>query len=325
MMNNRKRFQQTLEYEHPDRVPYFENEIRRDVISLWRQQGLSSLTDLRKSFPVDEYEEVEPHLDPLPPIHTWPQDQHGLKKLRKRLNFNNPLRLPVNLFKKVKLGPAREHVLILNVHQGFFLCLGVNGWKRFDQIIDILRDDRDLIRDWMNIYGEFTAHLADKILSTVKVDAALFSEPIGGLTGPLVSPAMYKDLILTSYQPLLTVLKKYCVPFIIFRTYANARALIAGVLKTGMNCLWAYETNSKEMDYRDLRREFGRDLRLIGGIDLDALRQGKDSIRREIEDKIPPLVAEGGFIPAADGRIREDVTFENYVFYRELLRNYIHI
>ena len=73
------------------------------------------------------------------------------------------------------------------------------------------------------------------------------------------------------------------------------------------------------MDYRQLRREFGRDLRLIGGIDMDVLRRNKDAIRREIEEKVPPLLADGGYVPLADGRIREDVPFDYYVFYRRLL------
>ncbi|MBM4389463.1 MAG: hypothetical protein FJ088_17135, partial [Deltaproteobacteria bacterium] len=73
------------------------------------------------------------------------------------------------------------------------------------------------------------------------------------------------------------------------------------------------------MDYRDIRREFGRDLRLIGGIDLDTLRSGKEAIQREIEDKVPSLLSEGGYIPLADGRVREDVPYENFVYYRRLL------
>jgi uroporphyrinogen decarboxylase len=77
------------------------------------------------------------------------------------------------------------------------------------------------------------------------------------------------------------------------------------------------------MDYQDLRREFGRDLRLIGGIDLDALRQGKEAIRREVDEKVPPLLAEGGYIPMLDGRVRVDIPFENYVFYNRLLENMI--
>ena len=102
---------------------------------------------------------------------------------------------------------------------------------------------------------------------------------------------------------------RHGVKTIIFQTFANARILIPSILKWGFNCLWACEVNIEAMDYRRLRREYGRDLRLIGGIDLDALREGKEAIRREIENKVPPLLAAGGYIPLADGRVREDVTF----------------
>jgi len=95
--------------------------------------------------------------------------------------------------------------------------------------------------------------------------------------------------------------------------------LIPSILKWGFNCLWACEVNVEAMDYRDLRREFGRDLRLIGGIDVDAVRQGKQAIRQEIEEKVPPLLADGGYVPLADGRIRQDMPFENYIYYRQLL------
>jgi uroporphyrinogen decarboxylase len=116
------------------------------------------------------------------------------------------------------------------------------------------------------------------------------------------------------------VLSKYGVDIIVLVTYANARALVPSMLKWGFNCLWACEVNIEEMDYRNIRQEFGRELRLIGGIDLDALRRDKDTIRREIEEKVPPLVADGGYVPLADGRIRADVPYENYVYYRELLQ-----
>jgi hypothetical protein len=73
------------------------------------------------------------------------------------------------------------------------------------------------------------------------------------------------------------------------------------------------------MDYRNLKKEFGKNLKFIGGIDLDTLRKDKESIRKEIETKVPPLLKQGGYIPLADGRVREDVPFENYVYYRQLL------
>jgi uroporphyrinogen decarboxylase len=171
----------------------------------------------------------------------------------------------------------------------------------------------------MAIQGEFAARLAERVLKDVEIDAVLFSEPIGGNYGPLISPQMYEDMVLKNYEPVFAVLSKYGVDIIVLVTYANARALVPSMLKWGFNCLWACEVNIEEMDYRNIRQEFGRELRLIGGIDLDALRRDKDTIRREIEEKVPPLVADGGYVPLADGRIRADVPFENYVYYRRLL------
>ena len=39
-MNNRERFFETLHYGNPDRVPYFEEGIREDVIAAWKEQGM---------------------------------------------------------------------------------------------------------------------------------------------------------------------------------------------------------------------------------------------------------------------------------------------
>ena len=95
--------------------------------------------------------------------------------------------------------------------------------------------------------------------------------------------------------------------------------MIPSILKWGFNCLWAVEVNNDALDYRELRREFGRDLRLICGIDIDVLRQDRRALEREIEGKMPGFVADGGLIPLAAGRIRSDVPFDNYLYYRRLL------
>src|SRR4030042_1734441 len=118
----------------------------------------------------------------------------------------------------------------------------------------------------MEIYAEFTARLADRILQQLDVDAALFSEPIGGNHGPLISPKMYTTFVLNSYRPILQVLKIYGVKTIIFRTYANTRVLLPSAVQAGFNCLWACKCNPQAMDYREIHNEFGKDIPLIGGI-----------------------------------------------------------
>jgi uroporphyrinogen decarboxylase len=306
-------------YGRPDRVPYFEEGIRDEVLSRWRAQGLVPGADLSRMFPSDQREELIVDLEPLPRPRKWPTSSSELDGLRRRLDPDDPRRLPTGWSESLRASKARDHVLMLRVHRGFFLSMGVADWSRFGEVIRLLITNPRFVRDAMAVQADFAARLADRVLREVEIDAAVFTEPIGGNDRPLISPRMYEDFVLASYEPVLAVLRRHRVETIVFRTFANSRILIPSVIKGGFNCLWACEVNVDAMDYRDIRREVGRDLRLIGGIDLDALRRGKEAIRREIEEKVPPLLAEGGYVPLADGRVREDVPFENYVYYRQLL------
>ena len=320
-MNSRERFIKTMNYEQPDRAPLFEDGIREEVLNIWRSQGLGKKVSLDSMFSFDKREEFEPNLDPIPIPSHWPKTIRGLKNLSNRLDPEDPKRLPKDWGEKVNEWKSRDYPLIMRVHRGYFLTLGVHGWRRFTDAIQLLVDNPGLVETWMNIYAEFSARLVSRILSEVDIDAALFSEPIGGNHGPLISPHMYSSIILNSYQPILKVLNQFGVSTIIYRTYANTRALLPSVFSAGFNCLWACECNPKAVDYGEIRREFGRDLRLIGGIDSDSLRKGQREIHRAVMGIVPGLLEDGGFIPLADGRVREDVSFKNYMFYRKLLES----
>ena len=318
-MSSRERFRATMAYGTPDRVPYFEEGIRKDVLRAWKRQGLAGDADLAKMFSSDFRERIEVDLNPRPRLLSMRDKVTDLKNFKRRLNPSDKRRLPNRWARRVRAWQSRDHVLMLYVHRGFFQTMGVRNWRSFAEVIMLLTDQPDVVRRRMQIQGEFAAQLTDRILQEVEIDVVVFSEPIGGNDRPLISPQMYEDFVLKSYQPILDVLQRRHMGTICLQTYANARILIPVILKWGFNCLWACEVNIEAMDYRSLRKEFGRDLRLIGGIDLDALRKDKAAIRREIEEKVPPLIAEGGYIPLADGRVRADVPFENYVYYRQLL------
>jgi uroporphyrinogen decarboxylase len=318
-MNSRQRFLATMRFGKPDRVPYFEEGIRKEVLKAWRKQGLAPRADLAKMFETDGREEISLDVDPHPWPKRWPATRVELEAYARRLDSNDPARVPENWKKKIKTWKNRQHVLMMRVHIGFFETMGVDGWQRLHELIVLMHKDPSFVREMMRINGEFVAALTGRLLREVDIDAAIFGEPIGDNHGPLISPKMYADLVLPSYQPILEVLRQHGVDITILRTYANARLLIPVLMEHGIDCLWACEVNTAAMDYRSLRQEFGNRLRLIGGIDLDVLREGKEAIRREVEQKVPPLLEQGGYVPLADGRVREDIPFENYVFYRQLL------
>jgi uroporphyrinogen decarboxylase len=322
-MNSRERFRETMGFRAPDRVPYFEEGVRDDVLRAWRHQGLRRKSEFEEMFRHDLREEIHPDVEPLPRLKQWPSSREGIDRLRRRLNPEDARRLPRKWPSRARDLNRGEAVVMLHVQRGLFLSMGVEGWGRFIEVVELLSHEPALVHETLMVQGEFAARLAERVLRDVRVDAALFSEPIAENRGPLISPRMYQEIVLPSYDPLLEVLKRRGVETVIFVSWANPRLLIPAVVERGFNCLWAYEVNPQAMDYRDLRREFGRDLRLIGGIDLDVLRQNKDAIRREVEEKVPVLLADGGYIPMLDGRVRVDVPFENYVFYKRLLEKTI--
>jgi hypothetical protein len=316
-MNNRERFYETLHYGHPDRIPYFEEGIRPEVIAAWEKQSLPSEAALWERFPTDRRDEIKLDVDPHPWFQVWPATFKELEKLREHLDPEDLSRLPDNWRSKILRN--QDGILMVRVHEGLFLSMGVGDARSFTRLMYQLADQPDFIREYMRIQGEFAAALTEKVLKEGQVDALVFSEPIGDNHGALISPRMYEALVLPSYQPLLDLARRYGIKTIICRTYANMKALIPSLLKWGLDVLWACEVEQSVMNYPALRQEFGRDLKLIGGIDLDALRDGKAAIQQAVES-VAPLVEEGGYIPLADGRVRAEVPYENYVYYRALLK-----
>jgi hypothetical protein len=317
-MNDRQRLLQTLRFGTPDRLPLLEEGIRDEVLERWQTEGLAPDTPLAALFPSDRRERIPVDLEPRPPQPPV-RAQEDLEPLSRALDPLDPARLPEDWDARVREWNARDYTLELPIHRGFFLTMGVNDWTGLAQTLFLLKDRPALVRSVMEIHGRFLLAMTERILRDVTPDVAIFSEPIGGNDRPLLSPRDYRRFALETYQPILTRLQERGVPILLFQTYANARPLLPAVAEAGFNALWAIEVPPEAMDYRAIRREFGRSLSLIGGIDLDALRRGPEVIRREMEERALPLLESGGYIPLADGRVRPDIPFAGYVCYRHLL------
>jgi len=318
-MNSRLRFLGTMQSGQPDRPPLFDEGQRDEVLEAWRLQGMPAGAALSDLFAIDERDEIEPDLYPIPDLEPWPTTPKELGALEAALNPDDPARLPEDWDACVRGWRDRQQTVMLRVHRGFFQSIGVYDWRRFYQMMLLVKDQPRVARKMLDIQGEFNARVTERVLRLVQVDAAVFGEPIGDNNGPLISPRTYRELVLPTYQPVLDVLHRYNVRTIILRAFANIYPLIPDLLKAGINCLWVVEVRALAMEYPRLRGKFGRDLRLIGGLDLDVLREDRASIRRELEEKVPLLLEQGGYAPLLDGRVRENVTWENYCYYRELL------
>jgi uroporphyrinogen decarboxylase len=97
----------------------------------------------------------------------------------------------------------------------------------------------------------------------------------------------------------------------------NVEDLIPCWLDVGINFIYPMEV-SAGMDVVALRKRFGRDLLIGGGMDKRVLAGDKAGILRMVEEK-RPLIEEGGYLPGCDHAMPPDIPWENYRFYRGLM------
>ena len=67
------------------------------------------------------------------------------------------------------------------------------------------------------------------------------------------------------------------------------------------------------------RKQYGRELRGVGGMNKVIFAQDRTAIDAEIE-RLKPLVELGGFIPCPDHRIPPDAEWDDVLYYCERMR-----
>jgi hypothetical protein len=318
-MNSRERFLTVIRGEQPDRPPLFQEGIREEVLSAWHNQGLLPGTKLDELFIYDKFEQLDPDVYPNPEIFDWSNSQQVLTLLRQRLDPEDSRRLPDNWDELVENWKNRQSPLFMRIHPGLFLSLGIEDWRSFAPALLRLVDQPDFVRQILSLQADFAALLVERVLRQVDLDGVIFSEPIAANHGALISPGMYRSFGLESYTPVFNILRDYKVPGIIWRSYANPAQLLTEVVKYPFNAIWLCEVPSGTLTPAHVRQLAGSEVTLIGGIDSDILYRDERAIRQAIV-AVNPFVNAGRFIPLMDGRVREDVHYKNYAFYRQELQ-----
>ena len=184
-MTSRERFLTTMRLGAPDRVPCFDEGLRPEVIKAWQGQGLSSEGDLYERVSMDRKETLETDLYPIPDIVDWPEGVHQLGGFKDKLDPFDPKRLPEAWPEKMKTLPRREHALFLYVHEGFFLTMGVMNWKRFLDVMYLLKDQPGLVRKMMRIQVSLRRPWRKECFRTSRSTLLFSASPSVGMTSRL--------------------------------------------------------------------------------------------------------------------------------------------
>jgi uroporphyrinogen decarboxylase len=156
-----------------------------------------------------------------------------------------------------------------------------------------------------------------QILDYTDVDCYGFWEDMAYKTGPLIGPELMRKYLLPRYKRVVDYVRGRGVPFIALDSDGDVSELIPVWLDAGINTLYPFECQAG-MDVLQVRKQYGRDLRIWFSIDKRALAIGPAAIDAELA-RIRPLIEDGGYVPGLDHSMPPDVPFANYRYYMEAL------
>ena len=255
----------------------------------------------------------------MPMFLDWPvKDRASWNELKKRLDPNTPARWPSDWKAYVQeMNKLGEDIPISLEVGGFYGYL--REWVGTERILYMFYDDPVLIEDMMEQMLYLETEVIKRVVKDIRVDMVTFWEDMCYKSGSLISPAMVRKFMMPRYKKITDLLRSNGVDIIFLDSDGNVEQLIPLWLESGINYIWPFEVAAGN-DAVALRKKYGKDLIIGGAIDKRALIKGKEAIREEVISKVPFLLEQGGYFPTTDHGVPPDVTFENYCYYINLMR-----
>lgn len=196
----------------------------------------------------------------------------------------------------------------------------MRNWWGVEALSLLFYDAPALIAEMVELCTALVLAALERVLSSgITLDWVMLWEDMAYKTGPLVSPRLYAKHCGQFYRAVMDKVSSAGVPVVMLDSDGDVRSLIPFWLDHGVTVMHPLEA-AAGMDPAELRRTYGKQLGFFGGIDKRALAGTREGIRREALPKLDACLAEGGFIPACDHAVPPDVSFDNYRFFRDLVR-----
>ena len=180
-------------------------------------------------------------------------------------------------------------------------------------------DQPRLIERMMEERADRIIEITGEVLKHTRFDVFWFWEDMAYKGGPLVGPELFRKFAFPHYRRVCDWLHHQGIEHIGLDSDGNITSLIPLWLDAGLDHLWPFEVQSG-MDVVQVRKQYGRRLAMMGGLDKRVLGVGGEVMRQEV-DRLMPLVEDGGYIPEMDHSVPPDVSWKNFCDYIGYLKH----
>jgi uroporphyrinogen decarboxylase len=291
--------------------PAFQHKVLEDLGEHEILQQADGVRVLRRKF-MSSIPQHQGHL--LTDRESWQ------KHYKPRLDPANRKRLPADWQTRIAAwnDPGYSELIVL---PGGSLYGWLRNWMGVENISYLLYDDPAWFEEMVTTIADcIVGTLGQALVSGVRFDACGMWEDMAYRAGPLISPRHFKQFLVPHYRRIADLLHKHGVDIIWLDCDGDISALIPLWLDAGINCMFPLEVGAWGADPVQYRRQYGKELLIMGGFDKHILQRDKNAICQEVH-RLAPLVEEGGYIGFCDHRVPPDVPLENYIFFLESVRD----
>lgn len=196
-------------------------------------------------------------------------------------------------------------------HNYAFTC----GFERF--LMDMLDDPAfwhgyaERLTDWAIEYmTAFLAPFADL------VDIVQFTDDLGTQQAPFISPGQYRAFLKPYHREWMDAVRRITPQAkVAIHTCGSVHALVPDLIDIGIEILNPIQPLARDMEPWRLKRDFGRDLTFLGGVDIQQLlpRGRVEDVEAGVRSLIETLGPGGGYIVAPSHQFQPDVPPANIV------------
>jgi uroporphyrinogen decarboxylase len=243
------------------------------------------------------------------------KDRAGWKRYEEKLQ-PHPDRLPRDLDATIDRLKASGQPLAVSTGS---MVGWIRDWMGVVNFAYLQYDDPQLLGEMVDTISNLVCWCLDQVLPRVRVEFGGGWEDICGRNGPLISPELFRKYAVPGYRKITSRLRDHGVQLHWVDCDGYIDPLVPLWIEGGVNVLFPVEIGAWNADPRAFRRKYGRELRIVGGIDKRALARGRPAIDAEIARRVP-LMRDGGYVPLPDHVIPPDVPLADYRYYLERIR-----
>jgi uroporphyrinogen decarboxylase len=242
---------------------------------------------------------------------TTPDDWKRVKE--ERLRRDDPARkIDVDALKKAC---PDDHDFPIGVNTGSMIG-HIRNMLTMEGLAYACFDYPDMVEDMVETSCLLVEDHLDQVLPHVRFDFAGGWEDICCKSGPLVTVPFFRDVVVPRYKRIAKKLHAADIDLWYIDCDGDVRPILRWFLEAGVNCMFPYEVNSCVHPAK-LLAEYGKELRIMGGVDKIELGKGPKAIHAYLETLVP-LVERGGYIPFCDHRCPPNVKVPDYLYYLDL-------